>query len=131
MILKIQFCDPHEIDHLYCDSLSLVKLSCNHTNLVKNVAIIYSSLLLLLLRREMVFLGFGKIPKLQLFVFLIFLIIYVSTMAVNFLIILHKVIAEQLHILKKIPCLEILYSSTLLSKILPTFLKGNKIIYLK
>ncbi|XP_062992597.1 olfactory receptor 10AG1-like [Elgaria multicarinata webbii] len=42
MVLKIQFCGHNEIDHFYCDSLPLVKLSCTHISLVKHVTVILS-----------------------------------------------------------------------------------------
>ncbi|XP_060138123.1 olfactory receptor 9K2-like [Zootoca vivipara] len=42
IFLKIQFCGPNEIDHFYCDSLPLLKLSCSHINLVKQVSVIFS-----------------------------------------------------------------------------------------
>ncbi|XP_060138124.1 olfactory receptor 10A7-like [Zootoca vivipara] len=42
IFLKMQFCGPNEIDHFYCDSLPLLKLSCSHINLVKQVSVIFS-----------------------------------------------------------------------------------------
>ncbi|XP_075767966.1 olfactory receptor 10A4-like [Pelodiscus sinensis] len=72
---------------------------------------------------EFVLLGFGDLPGLQLPLFLLFLMIYLLTMAGNILILVLVVADQHLHtpmyfFLGNLSCLEICYSSTLLPRLL-------------
>uniref|UniRef100_A0A8C8RPX5 Olfactory receptor n=1 Tax=Pelusios castaneus TaxID=367368 RepID=A0A8C8RPX5_9SAUR len=74
---------------------------------------------------EFVFLEFRTVPELQIFLFLLFLVIYNTTMAGNILIMVLVVIDRHLHtpmyfFLGNLSCLETCYTSTILPKILLT-----------
>ncbi|XP_061448048.1 olfactory receptor 1361-like [Rhineura floridana] len=85
---------------------------------------------------EFILLGFGELQQQQIFLFLVFFVIYILTMAANILTTLLIVTARYLHtpmyfFLGNLSCLEILYSSTLLPKMLANLLTGDKSISLK
>ncbi|CAM2102776.1 olfactory receptor 11A1-like [Caretta caretta] len=72
---------------------------------------------------QFIFLGFGNIPQLQILLFLLFLIIYIVTMAGNILIVVLVVADQHLHtpmyfFLGNLSCLEICYASTILPRML-------------
>ncbi|NWW48495.1 OR6B1 protein, partial [Pedionomus torquatus] len=78
-------------------------------------------------------LEFGNIPEMQSFLFLIFLVIYVVTVICNILVFILVVADRHLHkpmyfFLCNLSCLEICYSSTILPRMLSSFLTGNKSI---
>uniref|UniRef100_K7GCZ4 Olfactory receptor n=1 Tax=Pelodiscus sinensis TaxID=13735 RepID=K7GCZ4_PELSI len=78
-------------------------------------------------------LGFGELPGLQVPLFLLFLVIYLMTMAGNILILALVVAHRHLHtpmyfFLGNLSCLEICYSSTLLPRLLAGLLAGNRTI---
>ncbi|XP_077171336.1 olfactory receptor 5V1-like [Paroedura picta] len=80
-----------------------------------------------------ILLGFGDAPELQIPLFLVFLIIYVVTMAGNIIIIVLVITDPQLHIpmyffLGNLSCLETVYTSTLLPRMLASFLTGDRAI---
>ncbi|XP_015265473.1 PREDICTED: olfactory receptor 6B1-like [Gekko japonicus] len=80
-------------------------------------------------------LGFGNAPELQIPLFLLFLIIYSVTMAGNIIIIVLVITDHHLHtpmyfFLGNLSCLETFYTSTLLPRMLASFLTGNKTISL-
>ncbi|XP_053900868.1 olfactory receptor 5B21-like [Malaclemys terrapin pileata] len=82
---------------------------------------------------EFILLGFGDLPELQILLFLVFLVIYIATMAGNFLIIVLVVTDQHLHIpmyffLGNLSCLETCYSSTILPRVLASLLTGDKSI---
>ncbi|NXH78228.1 O10A7 protein, partial [Hydrobates tethys] len=79
---------------------------------------------------EFILLGFGNLPGLQVPLFLLFLVIYMVTMMGNILILVLVVANEHLHtplyfFLSNLSCLETCYSSTILPKLLTSFLTGN------
>ncbi|XP_075768200.1 olfactory receptor 10A7-like [Pelodiscus sinensis] len=79
---------------------------------------------------EFILLGFGDLPGLQVPLFLLFLVIYLVTMAGNSLIIVLFVADQHLHtpmyfFLCNLSCLEICYSSTLLPRLLAGLLAGD------
>ncbi|KAM7150837.1 olfactory receptor 10A4-like [Macrochelys suwanniensis] len=82
---------------------------------------------------EFILLGFGNLPGLHILLFLLFLVIYIVTMAGNILIILLVVTDQHLHtpmylFLGNLSCLETCYSSTILPKMLACLLTGDRTI---
>ncbi|XP_067405221.1 olfactory receptor 5AP2-like [Emydura macquarii macquarii] len=82
---------------------------------------------------EFILLGFGDLPQLQTLLFLLFLVIYVVTMAGNILIIALVVTDQHLHtpmyfFLGNLSCLETCYTSTLLPRMLASLLTGDRTI---
>ncbi|XP_065271307.1 olfactory receptor 6B1-like [Emys orbicularis] len=82
---------------------------------------------------EFILLGFGVIPDLQILLFLMFLVIYITTVAGNILIIALVVADQHLHspmyfFLGNLSCLETCYTSTILSRMLASLLTGDKTI---
>ncbi|XP_061448047.1 olfactory receptor 2AP1-like [Rhineura floridana] len=85
---------------------------------------------------EFILLGFGDLPHLQISLFLVFLVIYILTMVANILTILLIVIDQHLHtpmyfFLGNLSCLETVYSSTTLPRMLTSLMTGNKTISVK
>lgn len=82
---------------------------------------------------EFILLGFGDLPDLQVPLFLLFLDIHMVIMMVNILILMLAVDYQHLHIpvyffLSNLCCLEMCYASTILPKLLVSFLTGNRSI---
>ncbi|XP_050774038.1 olfactory receptor 6N1-like [Gopherus flavomarginatus] len=82
---------------------------------------------------EFILLGFGSLPELQNFLFLLFLMIYVVTMAGNILIIVLVVADQHLHtpmyfFLGNLSFLETCYTSTILPRLLASLLTGDRTI---
>ncbi|XP_044840581.1 olfactory receptor 1020-like [Mauremys mutica] len=82
---------------------------------------------------EFILLGFGNVPQLQIFLFLLFLVIYIVTMTGNILIFALVVTDHQLHtpmyfFLGNLSCLETCYSSTILPRMLTSLLTGDRTI---
>nr|XP_028558768.1 olfactory receptor 10A7-like [Podarcis muralis] len=85
---------------------------------------------------EFILLGFGDLNKLEFLLFLLFLAIYLVTMAGNLLIVLLVVTDRHLHtpmyfFLGNLSFLECCYSSTILPRILSSLLTGEKSISIK
>nr|XP_006124868.1 olfactory receptor 1020-like [Pelodiscus sinensis] len=83
--------------------------------------------------REFILLGISNAPEVQFLLFLLFLVIYVVTMAGNILIVLLVVANRHLHtpmyfFLGNLSCLETCYSSTLLPQLLAGLLTGDRTI---
>ncbi|XP_044841887.1 olfactory receptor 6N1-like [Mauremys mutica] len=82
---------------------------------------------------EFILLGFGDLPDLQILLFLLFLVIYITTVVGNSLIIVLVVTDQHLHtpmyfFLGNLSCLEICYTSTILPRMLASLLTGDKSI---
>ncbi|XP_044838055.1 olfactory receptor 5B21-like [Mauremys mutica] len=82
---------------------------------------------------EFILLGFGDLPELQILLFLVFLVIYIVTMAGNILIIALVVTDQHLHtpmyfFLGNLSCLETCYTSAVLPRMLASFLTGDRTI---
>ncbi|XP_070584462.1 olfactory receptor 5AR1-like [Erythrolamprus reginae] len=78
-----------------------------------------------------ILLGFGDQPELQILFFLLFLIIYFMTMTGNLLFFILVVTDRHLHnpmyfFLGNLSCLEICYTSTILPRMLSSFITGNR-----
>ncbi|XP_015263388.1 PREDICTED: olfactory receptor 1019-like [Gekko japonicus] len=85
---------------------------------------------------ELILLGFEELHDLQIFLFLVFLVIYILTIVANFLTFLLIVTDQHLHtpmyfFLGNLSCLEMLYSSTILPRLLSGLLTGKKVISFK
>uniref|UniRef100_A0A8D0G918 Olfactory receptor n=1 Tax=Sphenodon punctatus TaxID=8508 RepID=A0A8D0G918_SPHPU len=79
---------------------------------------------------EFILLGFRDFPELWILLFLIFLLVYIVTMAGNLIIIVLVVTDQHLHIpmyffLGILSCLETAYSSTILPRMLTSFVTGD------
>ncbi|XP_067393512.1 olfactory receptor 10A7-like [Emydura macquarii macquarii] len=79
---------------------------------------------------EFILLGFGTVLELQILLFLLFLVIYISTMAGNILIMVLVVTDQHLHtpmyfLLGNLSCLETCYTSTILPRMLASLLTGD------
>ncbi|XP_067393381.1 olfactory receptor 6P1-like isoform X2 [Emydura macquarii macquarii] len=82
---------------------------------------------------EFILLGFGTLPELQILLFLLFLVIYIATMAGNILIMALVVTNQHLHtpmyfFLGNLSCLETCYTSTILPRMLASLLTGDRTI---
>ncbi|XP_053901065.1 olfactory receptor 6F1-like [Malaclemys terrapin pileata] len=82
---------------------------------------------------EFILLGFGNLPQLQTLLFLLFLVIYIVTMAGNILIIAVVVADQHLHtpmyfFLGNLFCLETCYTSTILPKVLASLRTRDRTI---
>ncbi|XP_028557526.2 olfactory receptor 6C75-like [Podarcis muralis] len=82
---------------------------------------------------EFILLGFGDIPAVQVLLFLMVLIIYIITMVGNILIVTLVMADQHLHtpmyyFLGNLSCLETCYSSTILPRMLASFVTGNRSI---
>ncbi|KAM7150522.1 olfactory receptor 6B1-like [Macrochelys suwanniensis] len=82
---------------------------------------------------EFILLGFGDLQELETSLFLLFLVIYTVTMAGNILIVALVVTDQHLHtpmyfFLGNLSCLEICYTSTILPRLLASFLTGDRTI---
>ncbi|KAM7149976.1 olfactory receptor 11A1-like [Macrochelys suwanniensis] len=82
---------------------------------------------------EFILLGFGNLPELQSLFYLLFLVIYVVTMAANILIVVLVVADQHLHtpmdfFLGNLACLEICCTSTILPRMLASLLTGDRTI---
>ncbi|XP_044300485.1 olfactory receptor 10A7-like [Varanus komodoensis] len=80
---------------------------------------------------EFILLGFGDFPKVQVLLFMLFLVIYLVTMAGNLLILVVVVADQHLHtpmyfFLANLSFLESCYSSTILPKMLSRLLTGER-----
>ncbi|XP_014460471.1 olfactory receptor 11A1-like [Alligator mississippiensis] len=76
---------------------------------------------------EFILLGFGDLPELQTFLFMLFLVTYILTLVGNILIVALVVTDQQLHtpmyfFLGNLSCLEICYTSAILPKMLLSLL---------
>ncbi|KAM7150851.1 olfactory receptor 5AP2-like [Macrochelys suwanniensis] len=82
---------------------------------------------------EFILLGFGDRPELQYCLFLLFLVVYIVTVAGNILIVALVVADQHLHtpmyfFLGNLSCLEICYTSTILPRVLASLLTGDRTI---
>uniref|UniRef100_A0A8C5F317 Olfactory receptor n=1 Tax=Gopherus evgoodei TaxID=1825980 RepID=A0A8C5F317_9SAUR len=82
---------------------------------------------------EFILLGFGDLPQLQIFLFLLFLVIYIAIMSGNILIIVLVVAEQHLYtpmyfFLGNLSYLETSYTSTMLPRLLAGLLTGDKTI---
>ncbi|XP_065270042.1 olfactory receptor 11A1-like [Emys orbicularis] len=82
---------------------------------------------------EFILLGFGDLPQLKTLLFLLFLVIYIVTVAGNILIVALVVTDRQLHtpmyfFLGNLSCLETCYTSTILPRVLGSLLTGDRTI---
>ncbi|XP_065270039.1 olfactory receptor 5V1-like [Emys orbicularis] len=82
---------------------------------------------------EFILLGFGNLPELQTPLSLLFLVIYIVTMAGNILTLALVVTDQHLHtpmyfFLGNLSCLETCYASTILPRMLASLLTGNRTI---
>ncbi|XP_053902790.1 olfactory receptor 6N1-like [Malaclemys terrapin pileata] len=82
---------------------------------------------------ELILLGFGDLPDLQIPLFLMFLMIYMATVAGNTLIAMLVVTDQHFHtpmyfFLGNLSYLEICYTSTILPRLLASFLTGDRTI---
>uniref|UniRef100_A0A8C8SHB1 Olfactory receptor n=1 Tax=Pelusios castaneus TaxID=367368 RepID=A0A8C8SHB1_9SAUR len=82
---------------------------------------------------EFILLGFGTLPDLHFFLFLLFLVIYIATTAGNILIMALVVNDQHLHtpmyfFLGNLSCLEICYTSTILPRMLANLLTEDRTI---
>ncbi|XP_067391410.1 olfactory receptor 11A1-like [Emydura macquarii macquarii] len=82
---------------------------------------------------EFILLGFGDLADLQILLFLLFLVIYIVTVAGNILIVVLVVADQHLHIpmyffLGNLSFLETCYTSTIIPKMLDSFLTGDRTI---
>ncbi|CAM5157935.1 unnamed protein product [Eretmochelys imbricata] len=82
---------------------------------------------------EFILLGFGNLPKLQILLFLVFLVIYIVTTSGNILIIALVVADQNLHtsmyfFLGNLSCLETCYTSAILPRMLASLLTGDRTI---
>ncbi|XP_060111187.1 olfactory receptor 11A1-like [Heteronotia binoei] len=80
---------------------------------------------------EFILLGFGELQEMHILLFVVFLVIYLMTMAGNLLILVLVVTVENLHtpmyfFLGNLSCLETCYSSTILPRMLASFLTENQ-----
>ncbi|CAM4655430.1 unnamed protein product [Caretta caretta] len=80
---------------------------------------------------ELILLGFGNVPELQILLFLLFRVIYIVIMAGNILIIVLVMSDQHLHtpiyfLLGNLSCLETCYTSTVLPKVLASLLTGDR-----
>ncbi|KAM7150887.1 olfactory receptor 6F1-like [Macrochelys suwanniensis] len=85
---------------------------------------------------EFILLGFGNVTGLQPLLFLLFLVIFIVTVAGNILIVTLVVADRHLHtsmyfFLGNLSCLEICYTSTLLPRLLASLLTGDRTISVK
>uniref|UniRef100_A0A8C3SU51 Olfactory receptor n=1 Tax=Chelydra serpentina TaxID=8475 RepID=A0A8C3SU51_CHESE len=83
---------------------------------------------------KFILLGFGDLPDQNIFLFLLFLVIYITTVAGNTLIIVLVVVDKQLHtpmyfLLGNLSSLETCYTSTILPRMLANLLTGDKTIF--
>ncbi|KAM6448857.1 olfactory receptor 10A7-like [Liasis olivaceus] len=83
-----------------------------------------------------ILLGFRELHDMQMLLFILFLILYIFTMMANFLIVLLILVDQHLHtpmyfFLGNLSCLEMMYSSTILPKMLDSLLTGEKSISFK
>ncbi|XP_065272352.1 olfactory receptor 6N1-like [Emys orbicularis] len=82
---------------------------------------------------QLILLGFGDFPHLQILLFLLFLVIYMATVAGNTLIVVLVVTGQHLHtpmyfFLGNLSYLEICYTSTFLPRLLSSLLTGDRTI---
>ncbi|CAM5156860.1 unnamed protein product, partial [Eretmochelys imbricata] len=82
---------------------------------------------------EFILLGFGDLAEVQILLFPVFLVIYIVTMAGNFLIIALVVTDQHLHTPMyffpgNLSCLETCYTSALLPRMLASLLTGDRTI---
>uniref|UniRef100_A0A674IZE4 Olfactory receptor n=1 Tax=Terrapene triunguis TaxID=2587831 RepID=A0A674IZE4_9SAUR len=80
-----------------------------------------------------ILLGFGNVLELQILLFLVFLVIYIMTMSRNILIVVLVVADQHFHtpmyfFLGNLSCLETCYTSTILPRMLGSFLTGDRAI---
>ncbi|XP_075768263.1 olfactory receptor 6N1-like [Pelodiscus sinensis] len=83
--------------------------------------------------KQFILLGFGDLPDLQILLILLFLVIYMITIAGNTLIVVLVVTDRHLHtpmyfFLGNLSCLETCYSSTILPRLLAGLLTGDRTI---
>ncbi|XP_067390582.1 olfactory receptor 11A1-like [Emydura macquarii macquarii] len=82
---------------------------------------------------EFVLLGFGNLPELQILLFLLFLVIYITTMAGNILIMVLVVTDVLMYtpmyfFLGNLSCLETCHTSTILPRLMTSLLTGDRTI---
>uniref|UniRef100_A0A8C3XPF3 Olfactory receptor n=1 Tax=Chelydra serpentina TaxID=8475 RepID=A0A8C3XPF3_CHESE len=82
---------------------------------------------------EFILLGFGDHPELQPLLFLVFLVIYIATMAGNIFIVVLVATHQHLHtpmyfFLGNLSCLETCYTSCILPRLLASLLTGDRTI---
>ncbi|XP_065270233.1 olfactory receptor 6N1-like [Emys orbicularis] len=82
---------------------------------------------------EFILLGFETLPQMQILLFLLFLVIYIVSMAGNILIVALVVANQHLHtpmyvFLGNLSCLETCYTSTILPRMLASLLTGDRTI---
>ncbi|XP_077169510.1 olfactory receptor 11A1-like [Paroedura picta] len=85
---------------------------------------------------ELIILGFGSLHELQFLLFLVFLMIYIITIAGNLTIFFLVLSCSQLHtpmyfLLGNLSCMETFYSSVILPRMLTSLLTGDRAISVK
>ncbi|XP_062992630.1 olfactory receptor 11L1-like [Elgaria multicarinata webbii] len=86
--------------------------------------------------KEFILLGFGNVHEFQTLLFLVFLVIYLVTMVGNLLIVILVAADQHLHtpmyfFLVNLSCLELCYSSTILLRMLNSFVTKNQSMSVK
>ncbi|XP_034278854.1 olfactory receptor 5B21-like [Pantherophis guttatus] len=131
--------------HTYILLLYFLSNVCNIISVISNILLVLYYIINIIMNAlqrnqteitEFILLGFGEIHHLQIFLFLVFLVIFISTMVANFLTVIVIVLAQSLHtpmyfFLGNLACLEMIYSSAILPRMIAALMTGDNTISVK
>ncbi|EHA97241.1 Olfactory receptor 8K3, partial [Heterocephalus glaber] len=82
-VFSLSFCKYNVISHFYCDNLPLLSLACSDTHETEMIILFLSAGPNLTAVTEFILLGITNLPELQAPLFLLFLIIYLTSLLGN------------------------------------------------
>ncbi|XP_065270138.1 olfactory receptor 10A2-like [Emys orbicularis] len=128
LVFTLPFCSSKEINHFFCDPAPLLLLACADTSMNETMSMANQTTV-----TEFILLGLFSDPQLQTFLFLVFLVIYLTTLGGNVAIMLVRRADPHLDtpmyfFLSHLSFSDICFSSVMVPKMLETLLSERKTI---